>query len=301
MELRHIRYFEAVARTLNFTKASELLHIAQPALSRQIQQLEEELGVALINRSSRPLRLTHAGTFFFEQSVQLLGRLQEVRKATQRLGAGQRRWMGIGFTPSLLYGDIPKVIQGFMDAHPDVDVLLSEMTSIVQAEALKAGRIDVGFGRLAPPVEGVVHRRLLEERLIAAVPAASELAASASLSLCQLAREQLVIYPAQPRPSFADHVMEHFNAHGCRVARTFEANGVQTAIGLVAAGIGFTVVPESVQRLKRDDIAYRPISDMGVTSPMIMSTRDEEPSDDVRNFCDAVLGALAESRSSRPG
>ncbi|VFT33856.1 transcriptional regulator [Pseudomonas aeruginosa] len=103
MELRHLRYFQALARTLNFTRAAEQLHIAQPPLSRQIQQLEEMLGVALLERG-RPLRLTEAGRFFHEQSATLLDQLESICDSTRRIGQGQRQWFGIGFVPSALYG-----------------------------------------------------------------------------------------------------------------------------------------------------------------------------------------------------
>ena len=293
MELRHLRYFEALAETLNFTRAAERLHIAQPPLSRQIQQLEDELGVALVDRSSRPLTLTRAGAFFYEQSSQILARVQEVAKATQRLGEGRRRWIGVGFVPSMLYSALPKAIQRFMAEHPDIDVTLSELTSVQQVEALQARRIDVGFGRVAIDAEGLVNALIEEEPLVAVLPEGGELAARATLSLAELAEQTLILYPAQPRPSFADQVLAQFRVRGCPATRTFETNGLQTAIGLVAAGIGVSLVPRSVQRLKRDDVVYRPVSDGGVVSPMLMTTRQSDGSADLAQLCTAVRVACA--------
>src|SRR5690606_32407288 len=111
MELRHIRYFQVVAHELNITRAAEKLHIAQPPLSRQIRQLEDELGVDLLDRSRRQLRLTEAGRFFLEHSTQLMSRLNELVEGTRRLGSSQRQWFGIGFVPSTLYGFIPGLIR----------------------------------------------------------------------------------------------------------------------------------------------------------------------------------------------
>jgi len=293
LELRHLRYFEALAETLNFTRAAERLHIAQPPLSRQIQQLEDELGVALVDRSSRPLTLTRAGAFFYEQSSQILARVQEVAKATQRLGEGRRRWIGVGFVPSMLYSALPKAIQRFMAEHPDIDVTLSELTSVQQVEALQARRIDVGFGRVAIDAEGLVNALIEEEPLVAVLPEGGELAARATLSLAELAEQTLILYPAQPRPSFADQVLAQFRVRGCPATRTFETNGLQTAIGLVAAGIGVSLVPRSVQRLKRDDVVYRPVSDGGVVSPMLMTTRQSDGSADLASLCEAVRLACA--------
>ena len=148
MELRHLRYFLAVARELNFSRAALALHIAQPPLSRQIRQLEDELGAELFDRSARPLKLTAAGQFFQGQARQMLERLDEACTATTRIARGGRTWFSIGFVPSTLYGALPEVIRRFRAAHPQVEVGLSELTTVQQIEALKAGRIDVGFGRL---------------------------------------------------------------------------------------------------------------------------------------------------------
>lgn len=300
MELRQLRYFEAVASTLNFSRAAERLHIAQPPLSRQIQQLEDELGVQLLDRTSRPMKLTNAGSFFFDQSVQLLARLKEIQNATRRIGAGGTRWMGIGFVPSILYGFLPKVLRQFVAENENLDISLSELTSVQQADALKAGRIDVGFGRLAIQNEGLENIVLAEEPLVVAIPAHSPLAGERRIALVSLAREMLILYPAAPRPSFADQILQQFSVRGYEVLKTYETNGLQTAIGLVAAGMGVTIVPESVQRLRRDDIAYRPLSDKGLSSPLIMTIRTGDTSNHVAKFRKMIDGALANTAASRP-
>lgn len=293
MELRQLRYFEVVASTLNFSRAAERLHIAQPPLSRQIQQLEEELGVSLLDRSSRPLKLTNAGSFFYDQTVQVLARLKEIQKATRRIGAGSTRWMGIGFVPSILYGFLPNVLKRFTTENENLDISLSELTSVQQAEALKAGRIDVGFGRLAIQDEGLQNIVLVEEPMLVAIPAHSPLAGEETIPLRRLVDEVLVLYPASPRPSFADQVLHQFSVRGYEVGKLYETNGLQTAIGLVAAGMGVTIVPESVQRLKRDDVTYRPLHERGLTSPLIMTIRVGDNSAHVARFRAMIDAALA--------
>ncbi|WP_290868022.1 LysR family transcriptional regulator [Aquabacterium sp.] len=300
MELRHLRYFEALASTLNFTRAAERLHIAQPPLSRQIQQLEEELGVTLIDRSARPIALTRAGAFFFEQSTQILARIEELSRATKRLGHGQRRWVGVGFVPSMLYGALPKTIRGFMVSNPDIDVMLTELTSVQQVEALQAGRIDVGFGRVAIQSDGLVNRLIEEESLVAVVPAGGDLSGYQEVDLKTLSESTVIIYPSQPRPSFADHILAQFRARGCPAARIFETNGLQTAIGMVAAGVGVTLVPQSVKRLQRDDIVYLPLSDLGLTSAVFMITRAIDASPDVAALCDAVVRSVMSDLLATP-
>lgn len=291
IEIRQFRYFEAIGSTLNFSRAAERLHMAQPPLSRQIQQLEEELGVALIDRSVRPFVLTRAGSFFYEQSVQMLARVNEVVKATRRVGAGQRRWLGVGFVPSVLYGFLPRTVQQFTSDHPELDLILSELTSVQQVEALRAGRIDIGFGRLRVDAEGIDNTVLAEEPLVVVLPKTSPLSKHPDVSMADLLQEVLVIYPSQPRPSFADQILSQFRVRGYAVEKTYETNGLQTAIGLVAAGMGVTVVGSSVQRLQRDDVVYLPFREQGVTTPLIMSTRSGEPSADLARFRELVAAA----------
>ena len=293
MEVRQIRYFEAVARTLSFSRAAEILHVAQPALSRQVQQLEDEMGTQLIDRSMRPLKLTNAGAFLFGQAVQILERLDEIRQATQRLGAGGTRWMGVGFTPSLLYGALPKALKFFSDAHPTVEVTMMELMSVQQVDALKTGRIDLGVGRIAIEDDRIENVILTEEPLIAAVPHPGALSAPEAIPLATLAAEPFILYPATQKPSFAERILDDLRARGVRPRKVHETNGLQTALGLVAAGLGVTIVPESVQRLSRADVAYRPLGDGGLTSRLIMTTRKGDRSPYVDGFRAALHAAIA--------
>ena len=281
MELRHLRYFQAVAQTLNFTRAAEQLHIAQPPLSRQIQQLEDELGVSLLERA-RPLRLTEAGRYFHEHSSALLHQLDTLRDNTRRIGQGRKTWMGIGFAPSTLYGLLPELIRRLRADEAgelELELGLSEMTTKQQVEALKAGRIDIGFGRIHIEDPAVVQQVLSQDRLMAVLPAGHPLMGQ-TVSLGELAHEPFVLYPGQPRPSYADHVLALFSAHGHRIKVAQWTNELQTAIGLIAAGIGITLVPESVRILHRDDIGYCSLVEENATSPIILSRRagDVSPS-----------------------
>ena len=147
MDLRHLRYFVVVAEEGNITRAAERLHIAQPPLSRQIQQLEEELGVPLLVRGSRPLTLTEAGQFFYAHARQLLSQTRELEAMTRRIGTIERK-LSIGFVGSTLYGMLPKVIRRFRSEQNTTELTLHEMTSMEQISALKEGKIDVGFGRI---------------------------------------------------------------------------------------------------------------------------------------------------------
>ncbi|OXR50791.1 LysR family transcriptional regulator [Pusillimonas sp. T2] len=271
MEMRQIRYFQCVAQELSFTKASQRLHIAQPPLSRQIRQLEEELGVQLFERLGRSIRLTDAGKFFFDKTMQLSARLDDVVVATRRIAESGKKWFGIGFVPSIMYGFGPTLFRKMRASGVQAEIGLSEMTTVEQLKALRAGQIDIGFGRIALDAPDIAGLTLLQEPLVLAVPAQHALAGRRDASLDDIADLSYVLYPAKPRPSYADHVIGLFEQRDHRVSVAFEANEMQTAIGLVAAGLGVTLVPSTVMRMQRDDVVFIPLNEPEFTSPIVMS------------------------------
>jgi DNA-binding transcriptional LysR family regulator len=169
MELRQLRYFIAVAEEMNITRAAGRLHMTQPPLSRQIQQIEESVGLPLFEHGSRPLRLTEAGRVFYAQAKRLIDESDELVPLTRRLAQLAERIV-IGFVPSTLYGALPQVIRAFREAAPQIELSLIEMFTLEQLGALKGGRIDVGFGRLRFDDVQLTREVLVEERMIAALP-----------------------------------------------------------------------------------------------------------------------------------
>ncbi|MFJ4294243.1 LysR family transcriptional regulator [Cupriavidus sp. NPDC089707] len=277
MELRHLRYFHVVAEELNVTRAAERLHMAQPPLSRQIRQLEDEVGVPLFDRVGRGLRLTEAGRFLLEQTTQLTQRLEETIESARRIGRQEKRWFGIGFVPSVLYGVLPNLIRELRESEQQVEVGLAEMITVEQVEALKSGRIDLGFGRIALKDPAIRQQVVMVEPLVAVMPA-SVPSGHEALTPKLLASHPFIIYPARPRPSYADHLLSLFRTQGLELCVAQEANELQTALGLVAAGVGITLVPASIQRLHRDDVQYLGIDAPGFVSPVIMSYREGDTS-----------------------
>lgn len=274
MDLRRLRYFVAVARERNFTRAAQVLNMAQPPLSRQIRLLEEEVGAELVDRSTRPLKLTEAGRLLHEQAVQVLAGMEQIQSMVGRLSdQGGRRFV-IGFVGSTLYGLLPQVIRRFREESISADVSLLECSSVEQITALKEGRIDVGFGRLRVEDPAVRRIVLADEPLVAAVPADHHLVSvGRAVHLSELLLEPLIVYPRPARPSYADQVLGVIHDLGLAPAKIMEVRELQTAIGLVAAYAGFAVVPESVQRLRRDDVRYLPLADRGARSPIMMVHR----------------------------
>lgn len=288
MELRHLRYFTTVAAEGSFSRAAEKLHIAQPPLSRQVQQLEEELGVRLLNRG-RPPTLTEPGRYLFEQGRQILQRVDEMKSMTQRIGKGMVRQFNIGFVASTLYGTLPDIIRRFRELVPGADVQLLEMTTLEQVAALKDGRIDVGFGRLRLDDEMILRKVIREEHVCLAVPMDHPLAAiEGKLRLHQAAGEPLIIYPKSPRPSYADQVLDFFRDVGLQPVVGMEARELQTALGLVAAGWGICVVPTSVQKLGRNDVKFIDLDEPTLTTPIIMSQRRNDSSPILKQLASLV-------------
>lgn len=273
MDLRLLRYFLAVAGERNFTRAAERLHIAQPPLSRAIQQLEDEIGAPLFDRTARPLSLTPLGQLVREQAQQILGRMEDMQVMVKAAAAAERRRFAIGFVASTIYARLPELIRAFRKEVPNVELVMVESTTLDQIAALKEGRIDVGFGRIRfddPAVRRIVLRN---EQLIAAFPVDHPLArGEGPISLRELADEPQIIYPRSPRPSYADQVISMFRDHAIEPRIVHEARELQIAIGLVAAEEGIAIVPESVRRARSHDVAFRDLAEPA-RSPIIMSHR----------------------------
>lgn len=278
MDLKQVRYFVAVAEERSFTAAAVRLHITQPPLSRQIQLLEEYLDVQLLKRDTRPIELTEAGRLFYEQSLQLLKRIEQMQIATTRLGQSYQQQLSIGFVVSTMYSGLPSLIQSFKSAYPNTRLQFLEMTSAEQFEALKSGRIDIGFGRVRMYDPAISRMVLREERLALAVPYTSPLATSNEpLTLNVLKDKSLIVYPSNSTPSFADYVLNALHDRRILPSETHEVQSVQTALGLVAAGAGYCVMPTGARI--RSDLHYRLIDEEEkVSIPIIFSHRKKDSS-----------------------
>lgn len=296
MDLRQMRYFVTVARERNFSRAAELLHIAQPPLSRQIQQLEDELGVVLVDRSQRPIALTEAGRFLYEQATHILLRTEHIIEQTRKIGSSKRERFVIGCVGSTLYGGIPDLVRRMRHLWPDLDIEIREMMSTEQVSALKERRIDLGFGRVRFNDREVERLTLREERLVVALPKHHPLSASEEpIDLASLAHETVILYPSVPRPSFADEVMSLFAELGIAHSQIEEVREIQTALGMVAAGAGVCIIPSASQRQRPDDVSYRTIRDEKATSPVIMSYRYNEPNSKVEQIKNLIREMYADN------
>lgn len=289
MELRHLRYFVAVAEEKSFNKAAERLFISQPPLSRQIKQLEEDIGVTLIDRENRPLKLTEAGEFFYDHALQIIKKSDDLRAMTFRKGSFDNS-LSIGFVSSILYGILPKVIARFREVYPNIEIKLYELNSWQQTQGLVDGKIDVGFGRLLFEDASIRRMVLREENLVVAVPVSHALVKEnrTSINLMDLTNENLLLYPTAPRPSFIDYVLELFESRNLKANYLTEVRELHIALGLVAAGEGLTIVPKTLEHLRNQEVSYLPFEDGLLTSPIVMSVRHFDKSELLKTLLDVT-------------
>lgn len=270
MELRHLRYFVGVAGELHFGRAAETLGISQPPLSQQIRQLEAELGVALFERTSRRVRLTEAGRLFLAEAKATLERADHAVSTARRAAEGEIGALSIGLSPSSVFvPEVTDTIAAFRRRFPDVHLELAERSFAAQHEALAQGTLDIGLlrrGRVPQLPPGIAAEPIVEDRMIVALPAHHPLAASdAPIPLAALAGEPMVHYPYD-RDGFLEDLWRAFERAGLRPVIVQETHEVSTLLGLVAAGLGISVVAGSLRRLVPDDLRYRPVADEAATS-----------------------------------
>ena len=276
MELRQLRYFVAVAEELHFRRAAQRLHISQPPLTRQIAALEAELGCRLLERTRRRVELTAAGEAFLRQARTMLGELEVAVSTARAIGAGQAGVLRIGFVGSALSSIVPAAVQRFRRARPDVEVQLRERSTTQALRALASGELDVGLVR--PPIDGddtLLAEFVMRERTIAAIPTGHELAALRRIPLARLAAQPLVMFPRGQAPGFHDLLIGRMAATGTTPHVVQYAPEMLTIIGLVAAGIGVSPVPESVAHVGLDGVAYRPLSGAPDTELVAVTRADE--------------------------
>jgi DNA-binding transcriptional LysR family regulator len=271
MELRHLRYFLAVAESLNFSRAAEKLHIAQPPLSQQIQQLEAELGFQLFHRTKRRVQLTAAGESFQREVQQLFQQLEQAIERGQQASRGEVGQLAIGFVSSAAYNVLPPILQRFRQAVPGVVLELQELTTNQQLQLLRQGKIDVGFVR--PPVDqlvdqisgemklGIQSKIIFQEPLIVALSTAHPLAQQSTVEVRSLQFEPFILFPRHLAPGLHDPIISLCQQAGFSPQVVQEAIQMQTIVSLVAAEMGVAIVPSSLQNLQRRGVVYKPFSD----------------------------------------
>lgn len=257
MEFRQLKYFIAVAEELNIGRAATRLHISQPPLTRQIQQLEEEFGAQLFLRTPRGVELTQAGEMFLRDARNIRDLMEQAVERVREAGQGKRGKMDIGIFGSGILDVIPKVLHAFRARHPDVQIALHQMSKKEQIEALRQHRIIAGFNRMLQPLPDLSSELVMVESIMVAVNENHPLAARPAILLKELAGQPLILFPSGARPSFIDKVWDLCAAEGFQPTVSQEVGDAPTSVALVAAGFGLSLVPEAASSLSVPGVVYR--------------------------------------------
>ena len=278
MELRKLRYFVVLAEELHFGRAARRLHITQPPLSMAIQSLEDELGVKLFTRSPRRVAATHAGAAFLEHARTLLARAEDAIELARAADRGEVGRLKIGFMSATIYTLLPPLLRDYAARFPAVKLELRELAMPQQLLQLRSGEIDLGFVR--PPVEDAEldAETVLREPLVVALPRGHPLAKLRRVPARRLAAESFVLFQRQPG-LVLHHLVVRFcvqNGFTPRVAQ--EATQSHAVVGLVSAGIGVALVPESVQRTRMRGVEYRPLLEKSLPVETALAWRRDDAS-----------------------
>ncbi len=294
MELIRLRSFIVLAERLHFGEAARLLHLSQPALSKQIQQLEEEIGAPLFDRGRHGARLTEVGNLFAEEARRLVRQSDATFEQGRRAARGEIGRLAIGFGFSTLTL-VPQVISKFRRHHPEVEIELSDMSTPEQIEALHAGRIHIGFIRL-PAGRRLRQLPVLEDRLVLALPASWKKGRKPA-DLSALRELPFIVLRRGRSQSLHEHVMRLSAKYGFHPRVVQEANESPTVLGLVAAGLGVAFVPESQLRTRMEGVSIQRIGDRAAHWQVGAAWRQEKGSPLKAKF----LGILREELSHSSG
>ncbi|AHV93243.1 LysR family transcriptional regulator [Bordetella holmesii] len=294
MELRHLRYFVAVAEALHFTRAAQRLGIGQPPLSLQTQQLEREIGTPLLLRLPRGVELTEAGAQLLVDARSILAAADRAIDTARRLGRGERGAVSVGFTASAVFHPyLPRAIRAYRDRYPGVHISLSESTSAALLQALRLEEVDVAFVRPPYALEPeCATERVLDEPMLVALPPGHPLDRKRSVPMTDLAEEAFVLYPRPIGAGLYDAILSACLRAGFTPRVIQEAPQMASIISLVAAGVGIAIVPAAMRHMGAEGIEYRPIRGDAPRALLDMAYRRHERSTAARNAI-ALLRELA--------
>lgn len=272
MNLRQLRYFCGVVEAGNSRAAAEKLFVAPTAISMQIAQLEEIIGGLLFDRASRPMALTALGEFVYPKAKELLSASDRLEFEAKGVAAGNLGWLGIGFTRSTIFSLLPEAVHAMQADFPNVRIELLEVLTEDQPVSLRSGTIHLGISRTLGPFtrdSDLHYTELFEDPLVAALPIQHPLAGRESLLAADLQALPYVTYPKAATSHFSRQVLALLDEAGAHLAVGHEAKEIHTALALVAAGLGTTVVGQSVAGNNRTDIRFVPIADVHARSKVL--------------------------------
>ena len=284
IELRHLRYFVAVAEELHFGRAALHLHIAQPPLSQQIRRLEEMVGYPLLVHTSRAVKLTEPGAALLERAKRTLQRVSEDIALTRRVGLGETGSLRVGFIGSGMQTQLPAVLGEYRRRYPGVELRLQETSTSQLIESIRDGSVDVGFLRDGGPVDDLMVNPLLEEKFIAIVPRHHHLSRLSTVRVIQLRDEPFVFFPKSAGPTAWNRTMNLCEEQGFQARIVQEAPHWVTVVSLVGAGLGVTIAPACIRHVAGKTVACRPLVSHGRTF-IELARRSDDSSPVITAFC----------------
>ena len=287
MELRHLRYFVAVAEELNFTRAAKRLGINQPPLSLQIRQLENEMGTPLFVRHAHGVDLTNAGNLMLEDARAILKQVEQAKIGVRRSARGETGSLNIGSSGGTYFHPlVPTIIREYRKHYPNVVLLAQASNTPLLMAQLRAGKIDIAFIRT--PItesEGLTLELLVDEPTVMVVPTGHPLSRSTSVSLRAFAKETIILqHPRQLNPDNYDLILSAFESAGFSPKWILEAPQIVAVIPMVAAGLGVSIVPQSMSHILADAVVYLPIDGNAPRASLELAYRQHDRSPAVQNF-----------------
>jgi len=292
MDIRQLRYFVAVAEKLSFRRAAEQLHVAQPALSRQIQQLEDRLKVRLFDRDKRSVQLTAAGAAVLGHARVVLAAVQELPVIAQRAAAGESGQIRVGFISLVAYEFLPALVREFRQALPHVDVQMQEFPVMQQFEPLQHDQFDVAILRMLRPDPAIATYVIERAPFVVALPKGHALCRHLLLSVADLVHEDFISLPHTEGASFQGVILDLCRAAGFRPSVVREVGDSQAMMGMVGAGMGVAIVPETVRHLQTAGVEYRHLRDLTERAEIVLAWRKGQRNPLVDAFLQAAMRAF---------
>jgi DNA-binding transcriptional LysR family regulator len=288
VKLHQLRYFVTVAEELHFGRAASRLRMAQPPLSRQIRELEDELATRLFNRTSRGVELTDAGRILLEESRTALAQVDRAAQAARRAGQGEIGQLLVGVVPTVDTQVFTRILRTFSARYPSVQVVIRSLNTATQLQGLRTGTLQAGFLRLPVRDDALTIKLVSREPLVAAVPVGHPLARVGRLSLAMLADEPHVIFPRQVAPGYYDLIVSLYREAKVHLRITQEAEHVQTILGLVAGGFGVSVLPATVRNLRPLGVVFRMLTGRLPSAETAVAYRRDDASEVLHAFVAVV-------------
>ncbi len=290
MNLRHLKYFSALAECLHFGKAAERLFMTQPPLSRQIKELETELGVTLFHRDKRNVSLTLQGEFLYAESQKLFGQLEGIKRSIKLIDQGVVGQIRIGYVGAAMHCVLPDLLVGLIKTYPDINTILSELSTEHQVQAIKSGQLDVGFVRTPIHLDDLAVESVYEEKFALVLPKDSQFDKAEPVQLRQMANEPFIAFARECGPALVDSIINICNKCGFSPHIVHETSQINTIIRLVESGLGYAIVPASVQRGYNLQVRFIALEEFEERAHLSMVYRAVDMNPVVRNFVESVTG-----------